>query len=74
MYYVESYIRFPFLQVKAVECHQFPMTEVKGEKNTINEMLSLVDGFKSSLDTGEEKISDLCGRPIGNTHPRPGEK
>ena len=37
MYYVESYIRFPFLQVKAVECHQFPMTEVKGEKNTINE-------------------------------------
>ena len=37
-------------------------------------MLSLVDGFKSSLDTGEEKISDLCGRPIGNTHPRPGEK
>ena len=37
-------------------------------------MLSLVDGFKSSLETGEEKISDLCGRSIGNTHPRPGEK
>ena len=37
-------------------------------------MLSLVDGFKSSLDTGEEKISDLCGGSIGNTHPRPGEK
>ena len=37
MYYADSYIRFPFLQVKAVEYHQFHMTEVKGEKNTINE-------------------------------------
>ena len=37
MYYAESYIRFPFLRVKAVEYHQFHMTEVKAEKNTINE-------------------------------------
>lgn len=43
-------------------------------KKSINEILNLRDGFNSRLDTGEEKISDLCGRSMEIPSARPGEK